>query len=65
MKIIFVNGLTIEASGPYRILHHNNKWYVIGNNEVIKMLSSDECNEFIWAREENKLTWAGKKVNNI
>jgi len=39
-----------NVHGPYRVLRYQNEWYVIGNGEIIPMLSSEQANEFVWSR---------------
>ena len=52
----------VNITGPYRVLRYQGEWYVIGNNEIISMLSCEQANEFVWSRAYDKLTWTGKKI---
>jgi len=53
-----------NVHGPYRVLRYQNEWYVIGNGEIIPMLSSEQANEFVWSRTFDKLTWTGIKIKS-
>jgi len=55
MKLEFSDGITLETSGPFRKLHLEDGWYVVGAGFCIPTASEEEADETLLQMTEKKI----------
>ena len=56
MSLTFSDGMTFNTSGPLRLAHRQDGWYVVGEGMLIPVESQEEGERFIaiLQKKENK-----------
>tara|TARA_Y100000287_G_C13965863_1_gene230981 strand:+ start:120 stop:341 length:222 start_codon:yes stop_codon:yes gene_type:complete len=56
MSLTFSDGMTFNTSGPLRLAHRRDGWYVVGEGTLIPVESQEEGERFIaiLQKKENK-----------
>jgi hypothetical protein len=46
-RLQFTDGVRIDTSGPYRVIHKRDGWYVVGRGMCLPVDDEQEGREFI------------------